>query len=103
MIFLTEHAVKKLKALILEHQEDPIVRLKVRDLDEAQLSFNITLEDNVQPDDEVQELEGLTVAVERRSATRVQGVTLDYQEPSGFKFSHPGEEEEHKFDVLNWN
>ncbi len=35
MIFLTEQAVIKLKVLILEHPEDPIVRLMVRDLDEA--------------------------------------------------------------------
>lgn len=103
MVFLTEHAVTKLKVLILEHPEDPIVRLKVRDLDEARLSFNITLEDTVQPDDEVQEVKGLTVAVEGRSAPRMQGITLDYQEPDGFKFIHPGQEEDTKFDVFNWN
>ena len=103
MIFLTEHAVTKLKVLILEHPEDPIVRLKVRDLDEARLSFNITLEDTVQPDDEVQEVKGLTVAVEGRSAPRMQGITLDYQEPDGFMFIHPEQEEDIKFNVFNWN
>ena len=103
MVVLTEEAVKKLKALILEHPEDPIVRLKVRDLDETRLSFNITLEDKVQPDDEVQEVEGLTVAVEGKSASRLQGVTLDYQEPKGFKFNHSGPKEEDKFNVFNLN
>ncbi len=103
MIFLTEHAVTKLKVLILEHPEDPIVRLKVRDLDEARLSFNITLEDTVQPDDEVQEMKGLTVAVEGRSVPRMQGMTMDYQEPDGFTFLHPEQEGEPKFDVFNWN
>ncbi len=103
MIFLTEHAVQKLKVLILEHPEDPIVRLTVRDLDEAQLQFNISLEDKVQPDDEVQEVKGLTVAVEGRSAPRMQGITLGCQEPDGFTFSHPEQEGEPKFDVFNWN
>ncbi|MDA2912230.1 hypothetical protein MYX04_15030, partial [Nitrospiraceae bacterium AH_259_D15_M11_P09] len=103
MIFLTEHAVKKLKVLILEHPEDPIVRLMVRDLDEARLSFNITLQDKVQPDDGVQEVKGLTVAVEGRSAPRMQGITLDYQEPDGFKFIHREQEEDPKFDLFNWN
>ncbi len=103
MIFLTEHSVKKLKVLILEHPEDPIVRLKVWDLDEERLSFNMTLEDKVQPDDQVQEVEGLTVAVEGRSAPRMQGITLDYQEPDGFKFIQPEQEEDSKFDILNWN
>ena len=64
MIFLTEQAVTKLKVLILEHPEDPIVRLMVRDLDEARLSYNITLEDKIQPDDEVLVVKGLTVGVE---------------------------------------
>ncbi len=103
MIFLTEHAVQKLKVLILEHPEDPIVRLTVRDLDEARLQFNISLEDKVQPEDEVQEVKGLTVAVERRSAPRMQGITLDYQEPDGFTFIHPEQEEDPKFDLFNWN
>ena len=103
MSCLTEHAVKKLKVLSLEQPEDPIVRLMVQDLDEARLSFNITLQDKVQPDDEVQEVKGLTVAVEGRSAPRMQGITLDYQEPDGFKFIHPEQEEDPKFDLFNWN
>jgi len=103
MIFLTEQAVRKLKILILEHPEDPIVRLMVRDLDEVRLSFNITLEDKVQPDDEEQEVKGLTVAIEGRSALRMHGMTLDYQEPDGFTFIHPEQEEEPKFDGFNWN
>ncbi len=103
MIFLTEQAVTKLKVLILEHPEDPYVRLKMRDLDEDRLSYNITLEDKIQPDDEVQEVQGLTVGVEGQSASRMQGITLDYQEPDGFKFIHPKEEEEPKLDVFNLN
>jgi Fe-S cluster assembly iron-binding protein IscA len=103
MIFLTEQAVTKLKVLILEHPEDPFVRLMVRDLDEGRLSYNITLEDTVQPDDEVQEVKGLTLAIEGRSAPRMQGITLDYQEPEGFIFIHPEQEGESKFDVFNWN
>ena len=103
MIFLTEQAVTKLKILILEHPEDPFVRLMVRDLDEARLSYNITLEDKIQPDDEVQEVKGLTVGVEGRSASRMKGITLDYQEPDGFKFIHPEQEGEPKLDVFNLN
>jgi Fe-S cluster assembly iron-binding protein IscA len=103
MISLTEQAVMKLKVLILEHPEDPIVRLMVRDLDEGRLSYNITLEDKVQPDDEVQEVKGLTVAVEGQSAPRMQGITLDYQEPDRFTFIHPEQEGNPKLDVFNWN
>lgn len=103
MIFLTEHAVSKLKALILEHPEDPFVRVKVRDLDEARLSYNITLEDKIQPDDEVQEVQGLTVGVEGQSAPRMHGITMDYQESAGFTFIHPEEEGKPKLDLFNLN
>jgi len=51
----------------------------------------------------VQEVKGLTVAVEGRSAPRMQGITLDYQEPEGFTFIHPEQEGEPKLDVFNWN
>ena len=45
---MTQPAVEKLHALILEHPEDPIVRIKVRDKDESQLTFSITLEQTTQ-------------------------------------------------------
>lgn len=89
MITVTWAAVSKLKRLIVEHPEDPIVRVTMKDLDEHRLSFSITLEDTAQPDDQVQELDGVTIAVEGRSAGRLDGITLDYHETRGFKFLHP--------------
>lgn len=106
MIKITSSAVEKLQALIMEHPEDPIVRVKVRDRDETKLTFSITLEDRAQPDDEIQEIQGLMVAVERQSAPRMDGITIDYQEPEGFKFKHPDPHEDQspiKFDFFNMN
>jgi Fe-S cluster assembly iron-binding protein IscA len=34
-------------------------------------------------------LDGVTIAVEGKSAARMDGITLDYREPGGFKFLHP--------------
>ena len=106
MIKVTSSAVEKLKALVLEHPEDPIVRVKVRDLEESKLTFSITLEDQIQPEDQVQDIQGLQVAVEGQSATRMDGMTIDYQDAEGFKFKHP-EPPEHqdpfKLDLLNMN
>jgi hypothetical protein len=31
----------------------------------------------------------VTIATEARSAARMDGVTLDYREPGGFRFIHP--------------
>ncbi len=103
MVTVTWSAVQKLKALVLEHPDDPVVRLTLRDLDETRLAFSITLENAPQPDDEVQTLEGLTVAVEGKNAQRMDGIVLDYWEPQGFKFLHPGQTEEFTLTLPNLN
>jgi|SRR5215510_1034051 len=91
MITITLAAIAQLKAIQLHHPEDPIVRISVRDLDDSRLSFSITLEANTQPDDDVQHIDGVTVVMDRRSATRMEGVTVDYTEAAGFRFLHDGE------------
>jgi Fe-S cluster assembly iron-binding protein IscA len=89
MLHVTIAAIERFKALIKEHPEDPIVRVTLRDLDENKLSFSIVLDSSAQPEDDVQELDGVTIAVEGKSAVRMDGITLDYREPEGFKFLHP--------------
>lgn len=91
MIAMTLAAIAKLKSIRINHPEDPVVRIAVRDLDESRLSFSITLEATTRPDDDVQQVDGLTVAVDRRSAPRMEGVTVDYTEALGFRFLHDGE------------
>jgi Fe-S cluster assembly iron-binding protein IscA len=88
MIAVTVAAIARLKAIQVHHPEDPVVRISVRDLDDSRLSFSITLEANTQPDDDVQQVDGLTIAVDRRSALRMGGVTVDYIETDGFRFLH---------------
>lgn len=103
MIKLTLSAIRKLKSLLAEHPEDPIVRLSVQDLDDHRIGFRITLEASPQPDDEVQYIDSLTIAVEGQSADRMDGITLDYQEPGGFRFHHPEPLEEFTLDQFNLN
>ncbi|MBK5281384.1 MAG: hypothetical protein JJE16_04775 [Nitrospiraceae bacterium] len=91
MITVTIAAIAKLKTIQVNHPEDPVVRISVRDLDDSRLSFNITLEANTQPDDDIQQVDGLTIAVNRRSAPRMEGVTIDYTEADGFRFLHDDE------------
>ena len=91
MIAVTIAAIAKLKAIQVHHPEDPIVRISVRDVDDSRLNFSITLEANTQPDDAIQQVDGLTIAVDQRSAPRLEGVTVDYTETGGFRFLHGGE------------
>ena len=103
MIKITRSAVQHLKTMVLAHPEDPIVRVQVKDLDDHRLTFNITLEDKVQPDDEVQTIDGLTIAVAGASAARLDGITMDYQEPGGFKFHHADPQDDFRLDLINLN
>ncbi len=91
MIAVTVAAIAQLKAIQVHHPEDPVVRISVRDVDDSRLSFNITLEATTQPDDVIQQVDGLTIAVDQRSAPRMEGVTVDYTEADGFRFLHDGE------------
>ena len=91
MIAFTVAAIAKLKAIQVHHPEDPVVRFSVRDLDVSRLSFSITLEATNQSDDDVQQIDGLTIAVDRRSAPRMERVTVDYTEADGFRFLHDEE------------
>ncbi len=103
MLNVTSAAVLQLKALMLEHPDDPVVRVSLTDLDEERLAIRITLEDAIRPDDQVQDIQGLTVVVAAASAPRMDGVTLDYVEPGGFRFIHPEPQDDFKLDLFDLN
>ncbi len=103
MVHLTPSAVKKLASLIREHPEDPYVRLTLLDVDEQRIVLSITLEDKPQPDDSLQEIEGLTVAIAADTAPRMNGATIDYHEAAGFKIIHPEPEEDDSIPLINLN
>ena len=98
MIGVTVAAISQLKAIRVDHPEDPIVRIAVRDLPDHRLSFSITLERSVHPEDDTQDIDGVTFAIERRSVSRTEGVTLDYSASKGFRFLH--NEEGHSLPLL---
>jgi len=100
---LTQSAVERLKALIREHPEDPIVRVQVKDVDEQRLAFSITLESRVQPDDQAQIIDGLTVAVPAAGALRMEDITMDYQKSGGFTFHHSDHQNDLRLDLINLN
>ena len=103
MVHVTASAVHRLKVLILEHPEDPIVRVKVEDIDDTKLTFHLTLEDATQPDDMVQDCEGITVAISGDSVSRMAGMTINYVESQGFTFIHPDHQKRTELNVFNLN
>ena len=89
MVFITPAAVQRLQSLLADHPEEHVVRLLVADLDHERVALSITLENTAQEDDEIEEVEGLTIAVARNSTARLEGVTLDYSASDGFRLEHP--------------
>ena len=89
MLTLTQKAVDRLRALLAEHPEDPVVRIAVRDVNAQRLSLSITLEEAAREEDVVEQIEGLTIALDRSSAHRTSGMTVDFQAGKGFMFAHP--------------
>ncbi|MBH0202965.1 MAG: hypothetical protein HP496_11880 [Nitrospira sp.] len=100
---LTRSAVERLKALVREHPEDPIVRVQVKDVDEQRLAFSITLEHQIQSDDKARTVDGLTVAIPSAGAMRMEGITMDYQEPGGFTFRHANHQNDFRLNLINLN
>jgi Fe-S cluster assembly iron-binding protein IscA len=103
MIIVTPAARQQLLLLIAEHPEDPVVRLSLKDLGHERIAFSLTLESAPRPDDAVQTLDGLRIAVEGRNASRLDGITMDYAEPDGFKFLHPQRADQDRLRVINLN
>lgn len=103
MVTLTASAVRKLKELIHEHPEDPVVRLFIRDVDESRVGFSIVLDSLPQEGDVVQDVEGLTVAVEGQSAPRMGGMTVDFVESDGFTFRHPDHGDDNPLRIISMN
>ncbi|HNP82594.1 MAG TPA: hypothetical protein PKN47_14115 [Nitrospira sp.] len=93
MMNLTWSAIERLRKLIEEHPEDPVVRITLRDVDQQRLALSITLEPAALEEDEVQHIEGLTIALERSSVHRTNGMTVDFHADKGFTFVHPPADE----------
>jgi len=89
MVFITPAAGKRLEGLLADHPDERVVRLFVTDLDHERIALSITLENTAQEDDEMEDVQGLTIAIARNSVARLNGVTLDYSASDGFILQHP--------------
>jgi Fe/S biogenesis protein NfuA len=96
MITVTDAAREKvLEAMAAEGPEARVVRLAVADHGPRGLVYSLNLEtdDDRQPDDTVVDCGGFTMLIDKLSAPRVAGVTMDFVQrglESGFAFDHPG-------------
>lgn len=95
MITITYRAQEKVReAIAAEEDEVGAVRLAVADHGPRGLvySLNLASEADCRPDDTVLEFDGFQVFIDKLSAPRVEGVTMDFVQrglESGFVFANP--------------
>ncbi|RMF67489.1 MAG: iron-sulfur cluster insertion protein ErpA [Calditrichaeota bacterium] len=93
MIKLTEKAVSEIKK-ILEQENEPglFLRVGVQGGGCSGLSYFLSLDKEMRPQDKVLEEEGVKVVVDAKSAMYLDGTVLDYTDGlmgKGFVFNNP--------------
>ncbi len=93
MIELTDKAVDEIKK-ILEQENDPdlLLRIGVQGGGCSGLSYFMTLEKEIRPQDKVLEKNGVQVVIDSKSAMYLDGTVLDYVDGlmgKGFVFNNP--------------
>ncbi len=92
MITITPKAIEKVKEIIAKNQSESGLRVAVIGGGCSGFQYNMTLEANPTPEDQVIEQDGLKIYIDPRSALYLKGVEIDYVElavGAGFKFNNP--------------
>jgi iron-sulfur cluster assembly protein len=93
IVTLTENAVKEVKRLIeVNNLGNANVRVGVEGGGCAGFSYTMNFDNEIRPDDQVYEVDGVQVVVDVKSALYLQGTQLDYLNTltgGGFQFSNP--------------
>ncbi|MDW8273161.1 MAG: iron-sulfur cluster assembly accessory protein [Chitinophagales bacterium] len=90
MLFVSESAANKIKSLIATEQRpaDTFVRIKVKGGGCSGLSYDMSFDNQLQPDDQVFEDKGIKLVTDLRSFLYVCNTTLDYSDGLNGKGFH---------------
>jgi iron-sulfur cluster assembly accessory protein len=92
MLTLTQTAMDKVKAIMSERNEEGGLRIAVVGGGCSGFQYQMSLDMQASPDDQVIELDGLKVFVDKRSMLYLNGTKIDYVDGlsgAGFKFDNP--------------
>ena len=92
MLTLTPTAVDKVKSILAERGEEGGLRISVIGGGCSGFQYQMTLDKQANPDDQIIEQDGLKVYVDTRSLLYLNGTRVDYVDGltgSGFKFENP--------------
>jgi iron-sulfur cluster assembly protein len=92
MLTLTPTAIDKVKSILAERGEEGGLRISVIGGGCSGFQYQMTLDKQASPDDQIIEQDGLKVYVDTRSLLYLNGTRVDYVDGltgSGFKFENP--------------
>ena len=92
MITLTPIAVEKIKDALTAEKEQSGLRITVTGSESSGLKFRMNLEKDAGNEDEVLNIGGISLFVDKHSLVFLTGTRIDYvdsEEGSGFKFEKP--------------
>jgi iron-sulfur cluster assembly accessory protein len=92
MLTMTPTAVDKVKSILAERGEEAGLRISVIGGGCSGFQYQMTLDKQPNPDDQIIEQDGLRVFVDTRSLLYLNGTRVDYVvglTGSGFKFENP--------------
>jgi iron-sulfur cluster assembly protein len=96
-ITLTSNAAARVNAFIKNRGKGIGLRLGVKTTGCSGLAYKLEFVDNINPDDEVFDSEGVKVIVDKKSLQYIDGTELDYTKEGlqeGFKFTNPNVKDE---------
>ncbi len=93
----TEGAVRRLRAVLAKHGNDPNVRIRVgvRGGGCSGLSYVLDVDTKITDKDDLYEVDGLPVVIDRKSRRFLEGTVIDYSFQNllaGFQFHNPNAE-----------
>jgi iron-sulfur cluster insertion protein len=93
MIVLTEPAAKKVKELMSREPDSELaLRVAVRPGGCSGFTYEMFFDSDINEDDEIAEIHGVKVAVDKVSSKFLEGASLDYREglmDAGFTLDNP--------------
>lgn len=95
MITLTPVAIEKVKSILAYQEEARGLRISVTGTGCSGFQYQMKLDIESGPDDEILEMDGLKLFVDKQSLLYLNGSNIDFIESengTGFKFDNPNEQ-----------
>jgi len=92
MITLTPVAIDKVKSILADQEENKGLRITVVGAGCSGFQYQMTLDNKSAEDDEVFDMNGLKLFIDKQSLINLKGTSIDFidsENGSGFKFENP--------------